>query len=273
MSLLRSACVALMLTTASAASVSAQAINGNAAADIKASTSAATSASTFAPIPSTSAANASTLASTSTTLATTSASTTATQATSDSSTYKIEKNSNEFGFWAGGAFNATTIFGGITDQEAEGRKLLLVGLRYGRTFAATKRVSYQYTFDAIPVAVAFHDLVNRTQGTVTITTRENVYGAGITPLGFQVNFGQQKKVKPFVHINGGLLIFTEPVPLPDAGKFAYVGETGTGVRVFTSQDRALTFGFKFHHISNGDRSGSNRGLNSFVFYAGFSIFK
>jgi hypothetical protein len=199
--------------------------------------------------------------------------TSTTQAASDSSTYKIEKNSNEFGFWAGGAFNATNIFGGITPAESEGRKLLLVGLRYGRTFATTKRVSYQYTFDAIPVAVAFRDIVRRTQGAVTVTTRENVYGAGITPLGFQVNFGQQKKVKPFVHINGGLLVFTKPVPLPDAGKFAYVGETGTGVRVFTSQDRALTFGFKFHHISNGNRSGSNRGLNEFVFYAGFSIFK
>jgi hypothetical protein len=30
---------------------------------------------------------------------------------------------------------------------------------------------------------------------------------------------------------------------------------------------------RFHHIANGDRTGSNRGLNEFVIYAGFSIFK
>lgn len=48
---------------------------------------------------------------------------------------------------------------------------------------------------------------------------------------------------------------------------------GTGVRIFTSERRAVTLGVGFHHISNGDRSGSNRGLNQFVIYAGFSVFK
>ena len=37
--------------------------------------------------------------------------------------------------------------------------------------------------------------------------------------------------------------------------------------------RAVNIAVRFHHISNGDRSGSNRGLNNFVIYAGFSIFK
>jgi hypothetical protein len=80
-------------------------------------------------------------------------------------------------------------------------------------------------------------------------------------------------VHPFVHVNGGGLIFNQSVPLPDAGKFAFVGEAGGGVRVFTSEKKAVTIGVRFHHISNGDRSGSNRGLNQFVFYGGFSIFK
>ncbi len=67
--------------------------------------------------------------------------------------------------------------------------------------------------------------------------------------------------------------FSKPVPLPDAGKFAFVGEASTGVRVFTAGKRAVTLGVRFHHISNGNRSGSNRGLNQFVIYAGFSVFK
>jgi len=45
------------------------------------------------------------------------------------------------------------------------------------------------------------------------------------------------------------------------------------VRIFTSDKRAVSIGVRFHHISNGDRHGANRGLNNFVFYAGFSIFK
>jgi hypothetical protein len=61
--------------------------------------------------------------------------------------------------------------------------------------------------------------------------------------------------------------------LPDAGKFAFVGEAGGGVRIFTSERRAVTLGVRFHHLSNGDRSGANRGLNNFVIYGGFSIFR
>ncbi|HEX2270042.1 MAG TPA: acyloxyacyl hydrolase, partial [Pyrinomonadaceae bacterium] len=103
--------------------------------------------------------------------------------------------------------------------------------------------------------------------------RETAYGAGVTPLGLQLDFANGSKVHPFVHVNGGLLYFNKPVPIEDSGKFAWVGEAGGGVRVFTSDRRALSFGVRFHHISNGDRTGSNRGLNQFVFYAGFSIFR
>jgi hypothetical protein len=63
------------------------------------------------------------------------------------------------------------------------------------------------------------------------------------------------------------------VPIEDAGRFAWVGEAGGGLRFFTSERRAVSVGVRFHHISNGDRQGSNRGLNQFVVYAGFSVFK
>lgn len=74
-------------------------------------------------------------------------------------------------------------------------------------------------------------------------------------------------------VNGGGLIFSQSVPLPDAGQFAFDGEAGAGAPIFTSERRAVTLGVRFHHISNGDRTGSNRGLTQFVFYAGFSVFK
>ena len=76
-----------------------------------------------------------------------------------------------------------------------------------------------------------------------------------------------------MHVNGGLLVFNKSVPIEDAGHFAFVGEAGGGVRIFTSERRAVTIGLRFHHISNGDTSGSNRGLNQFVIYGGFSWFK
>ncbi|HEX4900659.1 MAG TPA: acyloxyacyl hydrolase [Pyrinomonadaceae bacterium] len=188
--------------------------------------------------------------------------------------YTLRKGHNEFGFWAGGAFQATTIFGGLHDDEARDRGLFMAAFRYGRTLAANDSMALQYTLDAIPIELAIGNITSvTTVGPVTTFTRETTYGGGLTPLGLQLDFMNGSRVHPFVHVNGGGLIFSKSVPLPDAGRFAFVGEAGSGVRIFTSETRAITLGVRFHHISNGDRSGSNRGLNQFVVYGGFSIFK
>ncbi len=188
--------------------------------------------------------------------------------------YTLKQGDNEFGFWAGGSFAATTAFGGLTDAEAADRKFFLAAFRYGRTLMANDSVALQYTLDAIPIAVASGNITSvTTVGPVTTFQRDTAYGAGITPLGLQLDFANGSRVHPFVHVNGGLLVFNQSVPLPDAGSLALVGEAGGGVRVFTSERRAVTLGVRFHHISNGDRAGSNRGLNQFVIYGGFSIFR
>ena len=195
-------------------------------------------------------------------------------AQSNDNPFLLKRGDNEFGFWAGFSPKATTIFGGLHDDETEDRKFFIAAFRYGRTLAANNSVALQYTLDAIPVAVATGTIVSRTTvGGVTTFQRETAYGAGVTPLGLQLDFRNGSKVHPFAHVNGGLLWFNESVPIEDAGSFAFVGEAGGGVRIFTSERRAVSLGVRFHHISNGDRSGSNRGLNQFVIYAGFSIFK
>jgi hypothetical protein len=194
--------------------------------------------------------------------------------------YRLERGDNEFGFWGGVAFKATTIFGGLRDYEAADRRFVVAAFRYGRTIAANENLALQYTLDAIPLAIAKGNIAEfitlptaSPTGSITVFTRETAYGAGLTPLGLQLDFANSSRAKPFAHVNGGFLVFNKSVPLPDAGKFAYVGEAGTGLRIFTSERRAVTMGVRFHHISNGNRAGSNRGLNEFAFYAGFSIFK
>jgi hypothetical protein len=192
---------------------------------------------------------------------------------SDPTPYKLETGDNEFGFWGGVSFKATTVFGGLRSDEAADRKFVIAAFRYGRTLAANDSLALQYTFDAIPMALATGNIVSTTTtGGVTTFNRETAYGAGLTPLGLQLDFANGSRVHPFIHVNGGGLIFNQSVPLPDAGKFAFVGEAGGGVRVYTSERQAVMLGVRFHHISNGDRAGANRGLNQFVIYAGFSLF-
>src|ERR1044072_5022 len=188
--------------------------------------------------------------------------------------FLLKRGDNELGFWAGFSPKATTIFGGLHDDEAEDRRFFVAALRYGRTLAANDSLALQYTLDVVPVAVATGTIVSRTTTPAgDVFQRETAYGAGLTPLGLQLDFANGAKVHPFVHVNGGFLYFNKSVPIEDAGQFAWVGEAGGGVRIFTSERRAVNIGVRFHHISNGDRQGSNRGLNQFVIYAGFSIFR
>src|SRR5215207_4145551 len=195
-------------------------------------------------------------------------------AQTDDNSFLLKRGDNEFGFWGGFSPKATTIFAGLRDDEAEDRKFFIAALRYGRTLAANDSLALQYTVDAVPVALATGTIVSRTTvAGVTTFQRETAYGAGITPIGFQLDFANGAKVHPFVHINGGFLYFNKSMPIEDSGQFQFVGEAGGGVRIFTSERRAVNIGVKFHHISNGDRAGSNRGLNQFVIYAGFSVFK
>jgi lipid A 3-O-deacylase PagL len=195
-------------------------------------------------------------------------------AQSDDNPFLLKRGDNEFGFWGGFSPKATTIFGGLHEDEAEDRKFFIAAFRYGRTLAANNSLALQYTLDAVPVAVATGTIVSRTTvGGVTTFQRETAYGGGVTPLGLQLDFANGSKVHPFAHVNGGLLWFNKSVPIEDAGSFAFVGEAGGGVRIFTSEKRAVSIGVRFHHISNGDRTGANRGLNQFIIYAGFSVFK
>jgi hypothetical protein len=189
--------------------------------------------------------------------------------------YQLKRGDNEFGFWGGVSPKASSIFGGLHDDETEDRKFFIAALRYGHTLAANDSLALQYTLDVVPLAVATGTIVSRTTSPAGVDTfrRETAYGAGFTPLGLQLDFANGSKVHPYAHVNGGFLYFNKSVPIEDAGRLAWVGEAGGGLRIFTSERRAVSVGVRFHHISNGDRQGSNRGLNQFVIYAGFSVFK
>jgi hypothetical protein len=179
---------------------------------------------------------------------------------SASSAYALTKGTNEFGFWAGGSPDSSRIFGDVED-----RKLLLVALRYGRVLAAWESISLEYTLDILPAAVVFEPGHVR-RGSSTI------YGAGLSPLGFKVNFGQQSWIKPFVAASVGFLYFQDDVPVPRSSRFNFSPELGLGVQFFFAPKRAVTFGYKLQHISNANTGRSNPGMDSHVLYAGFSFF-
>jgi opacity protein-like surface antigen len=174
--------------------------------------------------------------------------------------YALVEGMNEFGFWAGGSPTSNVAIGRTPDTS-----LLLVGLRYGRVLKAWESISLQYTLDILPAAVVFQSNSVRRGGAT-------IYGAGITPLGFKLNFGQQSWIKPFVAANVGFLYFTDDVPVPDSSHFNFTPELGLGAQFFLTPKRAVTLGYKYFHISNAGTGRHNPGLDNNVIYAGYSFF-
>jgi opacity protein-like surface antigen len=174
--------------------------------------------------------------------------------------YALAKGANEFGLWAGGSPDSSSFIG-----HAEDRNLFIFALRYGRVFAAWESLTLEYTLDIVPAAVVFEpDRVRR--------GRSTIYGAGLSPLGIKINFAQESWIKPFLAASVGFLYFQEDVPVPRSSRFNFTPEIGLGVQFFLTPKRAVTLGYKLHHMSNANTGRSNPGMDSHVIYAGVSFF-
>jgi hypothetical protein len=87
----------------------------------------------------------------------------------------------------------------------------------------------------------------------------------------KLSFGQSW-IKPFIAENAVFLYFQRAIPIPGSSHFNFAAEIGLGIDFFLTPKRALTLGYKVHHISNAGIGGSNPGLNSHIIYAGYSFF-
>lgn len=196
---------------------------------------------------------------------------------------------DEFCIWGGGSFNSATqidnpnsptpnnAFTPVMTGNSDGVRLGSIGLCYGRTLFANDKVGVKYTFNAIPVSVISYSENNFIRDPQSDffrleKTRRNVFGAGLSPIGFQLYFRPQSRIKPFVNTSGGFLFFKDPVPQLNGSRFNFTYDFGGGVQVFRDSGRAFTFGYKYQRLSNGSRELNNRGFDGNLFYFGYSIF-
>jgi hypothetical protein len=181
--------------------------------------------------------------------------------------YGLEKAANEFGVWGGGSFSGPTLIGSTEDT-----RLGLVAFRYARVLARGDHLALKYTVDAVPVATLSFP-VFEVSGTGVHEVRRRITGAGLAPVGFQVNFRRRERVQPFAQTSGGFLYFGERIPTQQGAQFNFTADFGGGVQWKTAARRAWTIGYRYHHVSNGYRADVNPGFDSNLFYVGFSIFR
>ena len=180
----------------------------------------------------------------------------------------LARGTNEFSISGGFSPNSPRNIGVTPD-----RKVFTLNLQYDRVLFTTGDVAWKYMGEIVPVALITQHpetLLVPGGGTQTLGSNKTVFGAGITPLGAQVNFRRRRKVQPFLSANGGLLYFTDQVPVVNSSQFNFTFSFGAGVQIFRGNRNALTLGYRYHHISNDETAPRNPGVDSNLFYVGYS---
>ena len=175
---------------------------------------------------------------------------------------------HEFSFWTGGSFASGHVFG-----FAQDRRLYLANARYGRSFANFKSIRLRYTAEITPVAVLSEPYEAGVPTLGAGTSREYIYGGGFSPIGLQVNFCDGKRLQPVLDSNGGALWFTRKVLSPDASRFNFTVHMGLGLQTFIAKRHAVTFGYRYHHLSNANITDRNPGTDSHMVFISFSLLR
>jgi hypothetical protein len=156
---------------------------------------------------------------------------------------------------------------------AQNRSLYLTGIRYGWTIGHWNKlggINLRYTPEVIPVAYLRDRVLNAQP---TAPQDEYVYGAGLNPVGLQMNFRRGKRIQPLWDFEGGFLYFTRQVLAADGSRFQFTVGTGPGVQFYITHRSALTVGYRYHHLSNANISNHNPGVDTNQLYFSFSLFR
>jgi len=173
---------------------------------------------------------------------------------------------HDFQFFAGYSPLSTTLIGTTTD-----RRFVVAGFGYSYHCWVWHDVSIAYSGELMPLAA----LLQPAQYLPQFVPAHAVYGFAVTPLGFTAEFGRRHRVHPFLQTNEGIIASSEPVPIDVIGATGlnFLIDVGGGIRIKTGEKRAISFGYKYLHISNGFTSAVNPGVDNNILYAGFSILK
>jgi len=171
-------------------------------------------------------------------------------------------NIHEFNFIGGYSFHSTRGFWGKIPETT----LSIFTLRYNRKlFAIHNRHFLEYVTE---LNIAANYTVNNSRG-----YQESTFtGVGFSPVGFQLNFGKKQVVQPFIKSSAGFMYFSKRFPDERGVRFNFTLELGGGLEFIIAENLSLTVGYKYHHMSNGEFGQINPGVDSNIFYTGFTIF-
>ena len=179
----------------------------------------------------------------------------------------LEPGTSQLGFWAGTSWDNPTSVGRTTN-----RPFSEFTVQYARVLKTDDNWALKYLAEIVPVAIIRQPPQSSVNGHPVDLPggSQTIYGAGISPVGFQLNFRRGSMLQPYVNGTAGVLYFQDQVPVADSSKFNFELGLGVGVEMWYRENQSVYLGYKYHHISNGYTARENPGVDSDLFYIGFS---
>lgn len=187
---------------------------------------------------------------------------------------------HSLGIWIGLARNSPDL---QQLGHTPGRDLSIVAVRSTWVIAASRHAALAYTVDAFP-AVLFSMPVERDRTRSDPCEDSNrrcqpdpaqahtpdraVYGAGVSPIGMQLDLRPERFLQLQVGASGGILLFTDRVPISQGNRLNFTGDLGAAVSIVRSSGLGVSLGYRFHHLSNGGLGEANPGVAFHMLVAG-----
>lgn len=183
----------------------------------------------------------------------------------------LDVGTTELGIWTGYSSANPTLMGRTTN-----RPYFELDLQFARVLKTSSNWALKYTAEIIPLAYiwqppqGFVSNGNQLEPVDLPGNKQKIYGAGVTPVGLQMNFRRGCILQPYINGTAGVIYFSQQVPVADSSKFNFTLGLGAGIEIWYLKNQSIILGYKYHHISNGYTARQNPGVDSDLFYVGYA---
>lgn len=166
---------------------------------------------------------------------------------------KTERN---FSMLGGYSFSSVKFLGKTPDSQT---RLFTIGYQQ-RIYRYFPDYSFWYTIDLIPHL--HYEYPKRDLGGEFITQS----GFGLSPVGFLLTQESTNFFVPFIKTSGGIIYMQDEFPTDRSRRLNFTFDITTGANLNLTPNFVLSFGYKFHHISNAQTGNENPGLDSNILF-------
>lgn len=91
--------------------------------------------------------------------------------------------------------------------------------------------------------------------------RQTTDSVSVSPVGTRINFLPKRNVSPFFSASGGFVISSRDLLVDQGGKFNFSFSFGAGLELHQGKHTVTRLEYRYMHISNGDRTPQNPGVD------------